>query len=91
MTDRWQLTPRAHVEASAANEPGVLVDTHNAGMFLCNDVAWELLETLGQGADVGALTAQLTARFEISEEAAQKDLLAFLYQLKRMGLADDRA
>lgn len=90
MTSRWHLSPRARLEPAGPDGPGVVIDTYNAGMFMCNEVAWALLEWLQSGAEVVDLATRVSERFGIAEAAASRDVQVFLHQLKRMGLADDR-
>ena len=90
MTDRvFVLKPFVNLEGDDDDPEGVMVDTHSATMCSCNQAAWVLLRALKAKASVQDLVQELAAEFDVTEQDARKDVMAFTQQLSAMGLIDE--
>jgi hypothetical protein len=58
-------------------------------LFVLNEVGSWLWERLGAGANLADLVAGVVAEFEVGEEQARPDALAFAQQLLDAGLAKE--
>ncbi|MBI5331674.1 MAG: HPr-rel-A system PqqD family peptide chaperone [Betaproteobacteria bacterium] len=85
--NRWQLSPRARLQADA--QGGALFDTWQAELSHCNGSAWTLLECLRDGADEAELVQALTARYQVQQAEARKDVQRIVGQLRTRGLLEN--
>lgn len=58
------------------------------GMLTLNDTGALLWQTLEKGGDREAMAAALTAEYEVSMDAAQKDVDTFLVKLQEVGCVE---
>lgn len=90
MTDRiFALKPFVNLEGDDDDPEGVMVDTHSATMCSCNRAAWVLLRGLKAKSSVADMARDLVAEFDVAEQDARKDVMAFTQQLSAMGLIDE--
>ncbi len=88
---KYALKKKIALESSTTEDGYVVIDTHNAAMFSCNESAWILFEQLGSAATIEALSAHIEQRFAVGREAAARDVTEFLRQLSAAGLIDETA
>jgi hypothetical protein len=69
----------------------IVIDGHSGTMVSCNDSAAQLCAKLQEGAAAGELVRFLVSTYEVSEAAAERDVVRFLDRLGAMGLIDERA
>jgi len=85
----YALNRRVALEGDGETEDYVLVDTHTATLCACNDSAWRVLFALRSGASVEELVTQIESEFEVTPDAAKRDVLDFISRLNAMGLIDE--
>jgi len=94
MAQQWKLRQRARVEVDNGNGPNgaqVLLDTYSATLYECNGTAWTMLEALSGGATIDELVERVVGDFDVTPDAARRDVERFVLQLQQMGLADGHA
>ncbi len=84
----WRLASRVRLEAAPDGDGGVLLDTATATMCAINATAMTLLDALGRGSNIDALTTALTRDYDVPVRRAREDARALLRQLRAMGLVD---
>jgi hypothetical protein len=72
------------VEGDAREEDPILIDGHTGAMCACNAAAAVLLARLRQGATRDALADALVEHFQVSGEAAKRDVRDFLDALSAL-------
>ena len=77
IADRWIVV---NVDAKSVNFNRILT---------LNDSAKLLWDTLENGADVSGLVSALTSEYEVDKESAEKDVMAFVAELEKLGCIDD--
>lgn len=65
---------------------GFLFDPSSGDSFVANPVAVTVLETLRDGGDEAEAVCALTARYEVSEHDAARDVADFLARLRTFHL-----
>lgn len=83
----WRLSPRARLQADA--QGGVLFDTWQAELNHCNGSAWTLLECLRDGAGEDQMVQALTARYQVQQAEARRDVQRIVGQLRTRGLLEN--
>jgi hypothetical protein len=70
----------------------LLVDTNGAELVTLNQVGSMVWENLDGSVDAGALVARLHGRLVgVTREALEADIVAFLHELRSLGLVVDGA
>lgn len=69
----------------------IVIDGHSGTMVSCNDSAALLCAQLQEGAAAGGLVQTLVSTYDVTEAAAEHDIVRFLDRLGAMGLIDERS
>ena len=85
-TPRFRLESRAALEGGDGDEGYVLIDTHSATLFACNETAWALLQALKTEVSMDELITRMTTLYDVAEADARSDVFNFLHRLGAIGL-----
>ncbi len=85
LTDRVLRSDRAADEATADGH--MLLDLETGEYFDLGPVGGFIWQRLDGSAELDAVAAQVVARFDVADDEARRDLLAFVEQLLGSGLA----
>jgi hypothetical protein len=93
----WQQSVVSVAGRQAACELGgeaVILDLDSGiyyGLDEVGAVAWDVIRTAESPANLGSLCAAVEARFEVSHETCERDLIELLTELERAGLVEVRS
>jgi hypothetical protein len=88
---KYSLKPSIAVEGTSPEEGYVVLDTHSAAMFSCNESAWLLLERLKAGVTHAELAEAIVRAFGVQPEVAERDAGQFIRYLSVAGMLDESA
>ena len=88
---KYALKPSIVVEGSSPDEGFVLIDSHSASMFSCNESARMLLDRLKAGVSHTELVEAIIHEYAVPPEVAERDAGQFIRHLSVSGMLDERA
>lgn len=68
---------------------GVLFETRSEKVFTLSPTAAAIVREIGLGGDERAITARLKDRFDDRDGAIEREVLAFVADLRQRGLVED--
>ena len=88
---KYALKPSIVVEGSSPEEGFVVLDSHSASMFSCNESARLLLDRLKAGVSHAELVEAIVTEYGVKPEIAERDAGQFIRHLSVSGMLDERA
>jgi hypothetical protein len=88
---KYALKSSIVIEGSSPEEGYVVVDSHSAAMFSCNESARLLLDRLRDGVTRAELAAAIAAEYGVENAVAERDAGQFIRHLTVVGMLDERA
>lgn len=88
---KYSLKPSIVVEGTSPEEGYVVLDTHSAAMFSCNESAWLLLERLKAGVTHAELAEAIVHTYGVQSDVAARDAGQFIRHLSVAGMLDESA
>lgn len=89
--EKFALKSSIVIEGSSPDEGYVVLDSHSAAMFSCNETARLLLERLRAGVTRAELAEAIAAEYGVEAAVAERDAGQFIRHLAVVGMLDERA
>jgi len=84
-----KLVPAPGIEFRSLGNGAVLVNMTSGGCFELNRIGSAIWSRLQQGASVGDLISDLTVRYGITADAAERDMVPWIESLRAAGLLSE--